>query len=134
MDISKYTSFFHDGAIMDIRHVDDSIDLAMYSAEMDEDDLQDDIVLSKDNSIQGWLHIEGIKNITINENPFSGVLKKTHDHVGIFHFELTNVFVEFDLIWENYRPKSEMYDFSSIKIEAEKIWWETIPDLEDLYP
>lgn len=134
MDISKYAPFFHDGGIMDIRHEGGTIEFSMSSAEMDEEDLHDDIPLSKYDDIQGKLHVEGVKSITINRSPFFGILKKTHDYVGIFHFEIKNKTIGLDLDWENYRPKPEMRDFTSIKIEAEKIWWETIPDLEDLYP
>jgi hypothetical protein len=134
VDISKYAALFHDGAIMDIQHQENNIEFSMYSAEIDEEDLQDDIPLSKDGSIQGRLHVEGVKNMTINDKPFFGVLKKTYQRGRIFDLQLKNNCLEMDIDWRNYPFKIGETYFTSIKIEAEKIWWETIPDLEDLYP
>ena len=47
-DISKYTDFFHDGSIIDIHHTGDHMVILMASAEIDEEDITDDIILSKD--------------------------------------------------------------------------------------
>lgn len=131
MDISKYTSFFHDGGIDDIKHIENRMIISMESAEMDKNDINEDITLSKYDTIQGKLHIEGIINITINEKPFSGVLKKIYDSGNIFDFELGKNYVKLLVSWGNYPPKSDIDDFSTIEIEAEKIWWENIPDLFD---
>jgi hypothetical protein len=134
MDISKYTSFFHDGGVTDIRHEGDSIEFSMYSAEMDEEDLQDDIPLSKDGSIQGRLHVDGVKNITNKDNFIFCEFEKKYKKRKILDFEVGEHIVEFGIMWSNYPYKIEERDYTYIKIEAEKIWWETIPDLEDLYP
>lgn len=131
MNISKYTSFFHDGSIIDIRHEGDNIQFSMSSAEVDEEDLQDDIPLSKYDRIQGKLHVEGVRNITINEKRFSGKLKKIYEDGSIFHFALNNGFVELEVAWGVLPPDLEKRDFTDIKVEAAKIWWETIPELED---
>lgn len=131
MDISNYTSFFHDGSIGEIQHDRDGIVLSMSSAQMDEEDNKDNIPLSKDDFIQGKLHIEGIKSIIVDDQPFFGVLKKTHDSGGIFRFELRRGVVELMISWENFRPKPKEEDFTVTKIEAENIWWENIPDLVD---
>jgi len=76
MNISKYEAFFHDGSLIDIRHIGTKIEFSMASAEMDEEDVENDVILSKNDSIQGKLHIEGIKSIMIGGNPFPGILKK----------------------------------------------------------
>lgn len=129
MNISKYTAFFHDGSIFDIQHVKDKIEFSMASAEMDEEDVEDDIALSQDDQIQGKLYIEGIKNIKINDKLFLGVLKKIYDNGRIFDFEITKNSVELSIDWVNFPPKSEANEFSVIEIEAEKIYWANIPDL-----
>jgi hypothetical protein len=131
MNIKKYTSFFHDGSVLDIQHVNDKMILSMESAEMDKDDIKDDITLSKDDRIRGKLHIEKIKRIKLNKKLFLGTIKKTYDDGGIFDFEIKKNSVELSIDWVNFPPKTEVNDFSVIKIEAEKIWWENIPDLED---
>jgi hypothetical protein len=133
VDISKYTAFFHDGSIMDIQHIKNKIEISMASAEMDEEDVKDDNILSKDDSIQGKLHIEGIKSIEISGKPFSGIIQKLYDNGRIFDFVIMNNFVELLIDWVNFPPKPEINEFSIIKIEAEKIWWENIPNLADRY-
>ena len=130
MNISNYAAFFHDGSIMDIQHMGDKVEFSMASAEMDEEDINDDVVLSKDDSIQGKLHVEGIKNIIIDKQPFLGKISKNHDNGKIFDFEITENYIELSIIWINFPPKPAMNEFSIIKVEAEKIWWENIPDLE----
>ncbi len=131
MDISKYTAYFHDGSLMDIRHVGNEIEFYMASAEMDKEDVEDDTILSKDESIQGRLHLKGIKNITIDGKSFLGILNKEYDSGTIFDFEITKNSVELAIDWINFPPKPEVNNFSVIKIESEKIWWENIPDLSD---
>jgi hypothetical protein len=120
---------FFNGSVMDIQHTEDKIELSMASAEMDLEDIENDIILSKDDSIQGKLHIEGVKNIKIDEKPFLGIIKKTYDNGKIFDFEITRNSVELSIDWVNFPPKPEVNEFSVIKIEAEKIWWENIPNL-----
>ena len=99
MDISKYTSFFHDGSIMDIQHTKNKIEFSMTSAEMDYEDLQEDIALSKYDNIQGKLHIEGIKSIKVNDKPFFGTIKKKYEDAEICHFGMNQNKVEFQIKW-----------------------------------
>ena len=102
----------------------------MASAEMNKEDVNDAIVLSKDDSIQGILHIEEVRSIIIDKKPFIGTIKKEYDNGIIFDFEITENSIELSIDWVNFPPKPEVNEFSVIKIEAEKIWWENIPDLE----
>jgi hypothetical protein len=133
ININKYADFFHDGSIMDIQHMGNKVEFSMASAEMDEEDVKDDVILSKDNSIQGKLHIEGIKSITIDKQPFFGEITKKYDNGKIFDFEITDNSVELAINWINFPPKPMVNEFSVIKIEAKKIWWENIPNLEASY-
>ena len=131
MDISKYTDFFHDGSILDIDHNNDSIELSMSSAEMDEDNLKDPIELSNDDCIVGKLHIEGIKRIIVDDKLLDKPLKKVYDDGQIFDFEIINNAVTLSTQWSNYPPNPEVDDFSVITIEGTKIYWENIPNLDD---
>ncbi|PCI92276.1 hypothetical protein COB11_07770 [Candidatus Aerophobetes bacterium] len=133
MDISKYTAFFHDGSVMDIQHTEDKIVFFMASAEMDEDDIKDDINLSKDNSIQGKLHIEGIKRVTVDDELLEKPLRKEYDNGHIFDFEITKNSIELSIDWINFPPKPQINEFSVINVDAKKIYWENIPNLEDSY-
>ena len=130
MDISKYTAYFHDGSLFHVLHKGNKMELSMSSAEMDEEDVGKSIVLSRDNCIQGKLHLEGIKQIKINESLVENELKLLYDNGKIFDFEVSKNSIKLDIIWIDYPPKPEIDEFSTIEIEAEKIWWETIPNLE----
>lgn len=127
MDISKNTAAFHDGSIIAINHSKDHAIVLMESAEMDEEDVKDDVMLSRDNRIRGKLHIEGIRNIQINNKPFLNKIKKEYDDGGIFSFEIAKNFVKLSIDWVNFPPKPQVNEFSVLKIEAEKIWWENTP-------
>ncbi len=131
IEISKYAAFFHDGSVMDIRHTGKNLEFSMASAEMDKEDVKDNIILSKDDSIQGKLHLEGIKSIVIGGKSFLGRLEKKYDRGTIFDFELTKNSIELSIDWIDFPPKPEVNEFSVIKIEVEKIWWENIPNLEN---
>lgn len=132
IDISKYEGYFHDGSILTINHQRNQIIFSITSAEMDEEDLQDDITLSKDDPfkcLRGKLHIEGIKKILIDNVPLSGVLKQEYDHGSILDLNIKEHSIKIFVEWIDFPPKTRRNNFSLIKIEAEKIYWENIPDL-----
>ncbi len=132
--IEYYASFFHDGSIIAIEHHHNNMEISMQSAQMDLEDLKDDIKLSKDDCIRGKLHLENIKTILIDEIPYLETLKLSYDKGDIFHFTIYKQMVELQIIWANFPPKPvvpAVDEFSTIKITAEKIWWENLPDLFD---
>ncbi len=134
MNISKYAGYFHDGALYDIKHKDNKIELSLSSAEMDPEDLEEDIPLGQGDCIMGILHLEGIRKITRSKQPFLGELKMEHQNGGILDLEIDKNVVELLIEWNDYRPKRLIgVDFSTIKIEAEKIYWENKPDLVNPY-
>lgn len=124
MNLKNYTSFFHDGSINAINHVGNKIIISMESAEMDEEDIKDDVSLSKDDRIRGKLHIKGVKSIKENNQHYTDVLRMKYEDAEIFHFEVNQNKVELQIKWCSYPPKPYIDDFSTIEIEAEKIWWE----------
>lgn len=129
-NISKCTSYFHDGNLKDIDHRNNKIIFTMSSAEMHEDELTDDITLSsKDNfkCLRGKLHVEGIRKIQVDDKPFLGRLKKHFDSGEILHLEIKKNYVELSIAWINYPPKPRDEDFSTIQVEADKIYWENTP-------
>lgn len=134
MNISKYADFFHDGSIIDIHHIGNSVEFLMSSAELDKEDVNGNIILSKDDSIQGKLHVEGVNSITIDGKAFFGKLKKIRDHGKIFDFKVEKNLIELEVDWNNFPPKKKENEFSVTKIVAKKIWWETIPNLIDISP
>ncbi len=83
------------------------------------------------NRIAGKLYLDGIGKIKINNEPFTGTLKKIYDSGSILDFEVLKHKVILGIEWTDYPPKQRKSDFSTIEIEAEKIHWENIPDLSD---
>lgn len=131
LNIKKYTAYFHDGSLIDIQHSDNKIVLSLESAEMDSIDMEDDISLSERGTIKGKLHLEEVQSIKINDSPFHGKLKLFYDYGSIFDFDIRNNIVELQISWRNSPQKPFVNDFSTIIIEAKKIWWENIPELFD---
>ena len=129
MNLKKYASLFHDGSIISINHFEDKIIISMESAEIDKADIKSDITLSKDDRIRGKLHIEGTKSIKQNSRPYSNILRMKYKDAEIFHFEVHPKKVELQIKWNSNPPKACIEDFSTIEIEAKKIWWENVPNL-----
>jgi len=127
INISKYSDFFHDGSIRGIDCFDDQIIIFMESAELDQEDIGDDISLTNNARICGNLHIEKVKFIRIN-GKYQNTLKKTYDEGGIINFEVKKNFAMLSIDWVNFPPKKKTNEFSVIEIEAEKIWWENTPN------
>lgn len=129
MNISNYQAFFHDGSLQTIQHTNDKIIFTLLTAEMDEEDTKNDIILSPDDRIVGRLYIEKIKSIIVDDKPFNGLLTKTHDSADIFDLDIQKHGIKISIIWSNHPPKSEDEDFSVIEVHGEKIYWENLPHL-----
>lgn len=131
MKIQKYLDEFHDGSLIDIEHTSGEIVLSIESAEMDLCDMKDDISLSERGTIKGKMHLESIKSIQINGISFNSFWKMPYDYGTVFDLQIQNNSIELQVSWKNAPKKPSVNDFSVIVIEAEKIWWENIPDLYD---
>jgi hypothetical protein len=131
MNIINYTSYFHDGSLIDIKNEQSSVVLSMESAEISPDENLDNIVLSERFTIKGKLHAEGIDLITENEKETLVQLRMLYDSAGILHFKIDDTKIKLDLEWVNFPPHSKIVAYSFYTIYAKKIWWENIPDLYD---
>ena len=127
----KYASYFHDGTLINIKQVENSIEILMASAEMDPEDMLDNIPLANDDSIKGKLHLENVINTKISDNVQINDLFKLYDDGTILDFEFKDNLVELGILWTNFPPKPRTNDFSIIEIVAKKIWWENIPNLDN---
>jgi len=132
MDISRYVGYFHDGAIYDICHAGNQMIITMGSAEIVDEEIAQNIPLSKDNTIEGRLHIEGVRSLSIGEKTVNDKFKMLSKSSDIFHFEIIENIVIFNIIWLDFSrtdlPTREV-GFSVVEIEAEKIWWENLPEM-----
>ncbi len=130
MDIRKYTGYFHDGSIEDIKSYDKNIELWMSSSEI-LPEWHVDLPLSNTSRITGKLILRGVEKINISDLLVSEI-SFIYDSGEILQFEIYNNKVTLLMIWYNFPPKDRMSKFEQIIIHASQIEWENIPDLLDL--
>jgi hypothetical protein len=128
MNIQKYTSFFHDGSVINIFCKNHDIEILMESSELLPTWNVDNISLSKNQTIQGKLKLEGIKSILINDQPIVQ-LKMLYDDGEILRFRINENKVDLLIKWMNYSSKDQKDCLEHIIIEADKIHWNNLPDL-----
>ena len=137
MDLLKYIDFFHDGGLADLKHVGDKIEFSMMSAGIEPEYRMEGMPPLKRDSIVGKLYVEGVKKIKINDKPFSKTLEEIYDKYDdaeILDFDIFGHKVILGIQWTNYSPKRRCWDYSMIKIEAEKIYWENVSNFSKNRP
>ena len=128
MDIARYTSYFHDGEILDIKHINNNIEMTLKSAEVNAT-IVNDVLLSADNRINGKLHIIGVKLILNNGVEFNEKLKLLFHDNDLLHVKINESVVFCEIGWRGTNLGE--VDFSDLEIHATSIWWENILDLHD---
>lgn len=123
MNFLSYTAYFHDGSLIDIKHVGDCIGLILESSEIDPSALQEAIILSKKNTMKGELCIMNVKKIFINDDPIHDHLKMKYPDAEILNLEVCDTKVSLLVEWKNSPPKGQPNDVSHIEIGAEEIYW-----------
>lgn len=133
MNIAKCADYFHDGSLINFKHVGNKIEISMLSADIIPEHMIENMPPLNKNRISGKLYLEGIKEIKINKKHFIDILKKEYDSGSILDFEVSEHKVFLGIEWTDYPPKPRKSDFYAIEIEAEKIYWKNIPNLSDDY-
>jgi hypothetical protein len=113
----------------EIKHLNGDMIISMKSAEVDPEDISE-IALTQDDRISGKLHIEGVVKITENNLPISKLLEKKYKNTEIMHLNIFDHKIVIEIIYNDI-SNTKWTEYSTIEIEAEKIWWENIPDLLD---
>ena len=128
MDIGRYTSYFHDGEILDITHINNNIKMILKSSEVDISAVKN-IELSVDNRIKGALHIIGVNLILNNGIKFNGKMKLIFPDNDLLHLKIHKNVVFCEVNWRD--GSLGLNEFSDLEIHATSVWWENIPDLLD---
>jgi len=97
MNIINYTSYFHDGSIIDISHDGCTIVFSMESSEISSNENIDNIDLSQNSTMKGKLYLEGVDLITENKEQISENLKMLYDSALIFHLKIQDKTLKLDL-------------------------------------
>lgn len=124
MDISSYTSYFHDGEVLGIIQKEDYIMMYLKSAEINPN-IINDIPLSVDNRLKGNLHIKGVKSIFNNGEELEGELQMLFPDNDLLHLKIKGNTVFCEIGWRG-RNSNEI-DFSDLEIRATEVWWENLP-------
>jgi hypothetical protein len=127
LDITKYTGYFHDGALLEIDARNSYIILSLESAEINPMEIGNIKILSKSNTLFGKLHLKNVTAIKINQELYTNTLSKSHDDGEILDLEIYPGKILLLIQWTNFPPKPKTNDVSRIEIEAEEIHWENIP-------
>jgi hypothetical protein len=128
IDVSKYTGFFHDGNLFGISKIKNEIAFRMSSAEVDPSEIEKFLPLSKDHRIQGVFHLSNIQSLHLTGEYKLERLFDVFDLGTILDFEIIDRTVELGILSENYPPKAHTNEFTTIVIQAERTWWENIPE------
>jgi len=129
LDITKYIGYFHDGYLLDINNLGNSIYLSLESSKIDPNEIENKEILSKSNTLIGKLCLKNVKTIKVDDKPYKDVLLKVYDNGEILDLEVYPGKVSLLIEWVNFPPKPRTSDVSQIEIEAEEIYWENIPTL-----
>jgi len=131
MDIKKYTAWFHDGDIKSIEYNLKELVISMMSSQIvEEEEFDNCIDLSKENVISGKLHIEGVKQIVIDDKVVQEQLMKKCQSGTVAHFDICENQVFLEIEWFEFLPRPRTVDYNRIVITATRIWWENLPDVE----
>lgn len=106
MDITSYAYNFHDGEIIDIKHINDKIEISMESFAFELNEIINDIFLSDWHTLKGKLHINDVKSVAI-DNVLIPQLKMVYDDYEILDliFEHNNITIL--VIVRNFPPKKK---------------------------
>lgn len=127
MDIRRYQDYFHDGSVIRFEYTTKNIVAVLESCEiLPEWNL--DIELSSRHTITGKLHICGVKSLTVNGRQ-SERIPEHHPFIGsIMDLEVHNgTDVELLISWIGGIHDDSISQL--IKAEAERTYWENIPNL-----
>jgi hypothetical protein len=133
MDIAKHTGYFHDGGFIGAKRKKNNMELFLRSCEISSDEPIDRKILSEKNALKGKLCLMGVKWIKVDGKEDKEIPWKEYDDGEILDLEIDNNKVFLLIEWTNFPPKSRINDIGKIEIEAEKIYWENIPNLPDNY-
>jgi len=128
MDIRNYVNFFHDGTLIDIKHINNNLQLFIESFPIDQNDLSNNDLpfLSPNNTLKGTLHADGIKYIKIEKKLFHEILCKEYDDGEILDLIVNKNTIIIIIEWKNFPPKKRIIVTNEIEIESEVIYWESV--------
>src|SRR5438552_1865227 len=107
MDISKYTDYFHDGYVNNIRHVRNDLSISLESAVIeDASNIRDKDYISDAYTFKGTLNLYNVKQISLGGKRYKGIFHMEYDDGDILDFEIKGNIVFLLIEWKNFPPKN----------------------------
>ena len=132
MDIEKYD--FHDGYIIDIKHIKGSVAISMESAQIDTEEVCGTYELSEHKTLKGKLHLDGVKKIILNEKRCLDQLEMVDMEGNISSLDFDSQRMYLVINWMPHPPTTEKKEsWYAYEIYCEHIYWENIPNLTNPY-
>jgi hypothetical protein len=119
----KYTGYFHDGNLIDLRHNGDNVEFVIESAEIDPNEIDNKEILSESNTLKGTLRLTCVKTIKVGNKLYNGFLEKNYDDGEILDLEINDSNVMILIEWKNFPPKRRINEVTKIELQAESIEW-----------
>lgn len=130
MKINYYSSYFHDGDVIDIKRDRYSLVILMQSSQIAPADMTDDIPLSNFSTLRGKLHLVNVSSIKIDGRPCDMVEMQT-DRGDIYDLQIQDRSVRMLIAWmDDTRHLSNNRDMIEYHVEAENVFWENLPHLQ----
>ncbi|MCB1110455.1 MAG: hypothetical protein KDK64_05695 [Chlamydiia bacterium] len=124
MKFFECTAYFHDGSLLGIIDNETGINFFLESAEVDPSSFLHTFQLSKENTLQGILHLKGIKKILVDGQSIKRPLNMKYPDGEILNLDIQGETLFLLIEWKNSPPRGQANDVSKIEIKAEKIYWE----------
>lgn len=122
MEIGKYADYFHDGSLMAIKQQDKEIQIKLESAVILDVWEIDKELLSPSKTIMGWLVLEDVSEININNDRSQYFEMKAEDgEILDLRIKPNEVFILIE--WNDYTIKPVKKELDKIEIKAKKIKW-----------
>lgn len=130
MNIAEYTGYFHDGILIDINCQEKNITLTLESSEIIRNDLPLQLKFSEESTLRGKLHLYNISKALINGKPTNNHISMEYQEGDILNLKIFPHKIFLLIEWRD--PSIDFLEncVSKIEIEAEKITWENLPNLE----
>lgn len=125
MKFFECTAYFHDGSLLEIIDNGASINIFLESAEVDPSAFLHTFQLSKENTLQGILILNGIKKILVDGQSVKRPLKMKYPDGEVLNLDIQKETLVLLIEWKNSPPRGQANDVSKIEIEAEEICWES---------
>ncbi|MDP1834320.1 MAG: hypothetical protein Q8K75_00175 [Chlamydiales bacterium] len=131
IEIAAYAGYFHDGRLNDLIRENGDLILVIESAQIDPNEITQNVPLSNRSTLRGKLILEKLKRAHIEGDAACG-LAKIGLYGNIIDLSIAQTSVELALAWKYCGDKRLEY-FVNLLLEAENVYWKYDANILDPY-